>query len=709
MAKNRAINRDGDAAVGSMTAKEQRGPSAEPAVPDAETKKKSPKTAAAKHARQEIVVHIDVHCGGITNFKSPVAIGPRYQGLPLAGPAKAFDCLLDSWLTRSLDLGMIGSGLGQLFPVSLQHHNGGSLKVEHLLLVGMGEPGQFAQDDLRYLMSNVTVAVKAMRQYQFSTILIGTRRNELPIDHAVHGFLEGIRDGYERFRAIAAAVKELKEEFREAAARDLFVSIVEPPSESPAKSEDHRAKQIFDAFRDADQIFGDADPSGVRPKLHLEVTWAGRVPDDPEPEKNAEDVEPDVPVTLLRVTRQEAEVVPSSSVKPLPAGTTGIETFCFSALSDAAAVTVREQEVSSYFVRELPERMTAADSPEEQQDFGTFFANYLIPSEFHGLMEKDISLTFIVDEATAAYPWEMAAHNKYSRTGFLGTTRAVSRRFHTLMSPPPSSLPPLNEVLKILIIADPAPGDLSLPHAREEAAVILEVLDHVRKVWEKEYTFEATVRIGHKDDDLVRSQIEKTRQLGDWVKSVEPCDPVKLAMLIVNEHYDVIHYAGHGFCDPESKRAGWVFDRDCRLTAQEIFKVRQVPRLVFANACFSSVTTDKPIDHSGQRRKMVGLAQAFFARGIPNYIGAGWQVEDACARECARTFYSYVLGLHGRKSPPATIGEALLKARNATRDFKNASTTWGAYQHYGAVGDKLLPLPNANASPAQARDSQQAH
>ena len=82
--------------------------------------------------------------------------------LPLAGPAKAFDSLLDSWLTRALELGMIGSGLGQVFPVNLERsHKEGRINAEQLLIVGMGDPGRFASDDLRYLMSNVIVAVKS--------------------------------------------------------------------------------------------------------------------------------------------------------------------------------------------------------------------------------------------------------------------------------------------------------------------------------------------------------------------------------------------------------------------------------------------------------------------------------------------------------------------------------------------------------------------
>ena len=67
-------------------------------------------------AKEDVIVQIDLVCGGLSNVKVPVVIAGRYDGLPIAGATKAFDRLLDSWLTRAVDLGLVGSGLGQLFP-----------------------------------------------------------------------------------------------------------------------------------------------------------------------------------------------------------------------------------------------------------------------------------------------------------------------------------------------------------------------------------------------------------------------------------------------------------------------------------------------------------------------------------------------------------------------------------------------------------------
>src|SRR5262249_21928065 len=158
----------------------------------------------------------------------------------------------------------------------------------------------------------------------------------------------------------------------------------------------------------------------------------------------------------------------------------------------------------------------------------------------------------------------------------------------------------------------------------------VEAVEQARQAWQGEYEFKVTVRIGscaEKDQerkDNLEGLLQKLRRQSDVVQSAEACDPLELAKLIVNRGFDVIHYAGHGVFDLEAGRAGWVFDEDCVLSAQEIFRVRQVPRLVFANACFSAVTTE----HQEQQRQLVGLAQAFFSRGIQNYIGTGWEVDD---------------------------------------------------------------------------------
>ena len=75
-------------------------------------------------------VNISLVWGGLVNVKTNVAVGARYDGLAFAGSTRAFDRALDSWLSRAVDLGIIGSALGQLFPIDLrQYHMEDRLKA----------------------------------------------------------------------------------------------------------------------------------------------------------------------------------------------------------------------------------------------------------------------------------------------------------------------------------------------------------------------------------------------------------------------------------------------------------------------------------------------------------------------------------------------------------------------------------------------------
>lgn len=671
-----------------------------PAAAAAEIETPRPKSDnSAGSAPPPLDVRITLVCGGLTNVKAPVVIGARYDGLAFAGPTKAFDRALDCWLTRAVDLGIIGSALGQLFPIDLQqYHKAGKLKADILLLAGMGEPGRFAQDSLQFLFSNIIVAVKTLGQTAFATSLLGTRRNELPIGQAVRGFVQGIGDGFDRLRAITDNLTEDKEALGAIVRAPLSIVLVHQDSQ--------KLQQI-------EQELNAIANSGTISTFKLSISRGSSVDPDPQIDSPA-DAEPDNAVTYLRITQSKS--AGASAIRSTSAGTEKprksaedpfpTDVFQFSALSDIAVVPQREQEVNSHLLSEIANRLSefGPNTPlvdnEERARRGYFFANLVIPDDFRKLIEGPASVTIEVDDTTAAYPWEMAGCRKLAGDSlFVGTNVAVSRQFRTLLSPPPTSPPALNNTLNVLIIADPAAGKWSLPGARREAEAVVKALQTAQDAWGDQYEVKATVRVGsckQRDDEL----LHKLKQQNDIVKSVDCCDPVELATLLVNDQYDVVHYAGHGMCDPRTRQTGWVFAKNCILTAKEIFRVRQVPRLVFANACFSSVTT------SEHRQHMASMAQAFFGRGIPNYIGAGWEVDDDCAVECARSFYACVMGLRGPDPgagisvipSDATIGRALLAARTRTWRLRSDCPSWGAYQHYGHIGDRLVSMGDMQAA-----------
>jgi hypothetical protein len=604
--------------------------------------------------------------------KAPIAVTGRYQRIPLAGTAKDFDHLLDGWLSRAVELGMVGSGLGEVFLAPMtRHKKAGVVAADHLLLMGMGEPGRFGADDLRYLLSNVTVAVKAMGHDQFSTSLIGSRRGELTVERAVRGMLGGVVDGFERFRGILTGIQEEPERFRRQADKALVISLVE--------TDELKVCAILQALKRIEE-------EQPIPGLVLDFERGDDVPGPPADEQpSPTDLPPEQErTTLMRITRTGPDRSAAGS-RP------GLSVFQFSALGESATITVREVGVQTYFVQQLPARLTHARRRPEQEATGLFLTNFLIPEDFRRLIQEGNQLTLVVDDTTASYPWEMGAYRGHAGTCFFGTDLCLTRQFRTLLSAAPGVPPPLNETLKVLVIADPF-GNLA--GARAEGAAVAEVFTQAQRNWGKTFDFQVTLRLGpYAEREALRPRLDELRGDGAVVRSAEVCDPFELLALMVNEEYDVVHYCGHGVFDPESGRMGWLFDKDCVLSAQEIFRVRQVPRLVFANACLSAVTRE---DHQTQQQQQVGLAQAFFARGIQNYIGTGWAVDDDPARELAVRFYRQALGRPGATAPPATLGESLAGARSALLERGLPSSTWGAYQHYGRANDKLLPVRNAD-------------
>src|SRR5258708_3027746 len=115
--------------------------------------------AVSTVAQEDVVVHATLIRGGITNVRVPVAIAGRYDGLPVTGSSKAFDRLLDSWLTQAIDMGIIGSGLGQLFPVNMQARQAArKVNAAPLLLAGKGDTRPVSPDWPRVLCFTDPVA-----------------------------------------------------------------------------------------------------------------------------------------------------------------------------------------------------------------------------------------------------------------------------------------------------------------------------------------------------------------------------------------------------------------------------------------------------------------------------------------------------------------------------------------------------------------------
>lgn len=602
-------------------------------------------------------VTVEVVLGDIIrDGEAPVAIG-RFSGMPPSGALSAFDRELNGLPGHAIELGMVGSEVGELFCIPVP--DGVPLKARVLLLVGMGEFGRFTRDDLRFAFANATFAFVALGWRTFATVFIGTGTG-LPVGRATAALLDGIAD------AVARLPK--------GPGGPLVVRLY-------TRDEDkHRVA--------TEVLRGEAQ---ARPYPHLALNVVAREqPGRASPAPRRTGARPEQQPAATRVTVLSATDTPNAPTDRL--------TLEYSAVADGAAIPVRQVSVNRRMTADLPGRIASRDSA-EQGSYGRLLTGYLIPEDFRQLLTDSHAVSLTLDPDTAVYPWEMAVVRSRRGPGPLGALVPVVRQFRSALAGTFGVPPPLNNDLRVLVVADPSSDGRPLPNARIEGLEVVRAFGRAKAKWGDWLSLRVVVRFGSPHDpnpDELRRALDAARAAGPWVTSAEPCDPLELLALLVGEPFDVVHFAGHGTFDEARRRGGWVLDGECVWSAEEVFGLRQVPRLVFANACYSAEFD--PVARHNQLREQAGLAEAFFARGVRNYVGAGWAVDDAQARAVAAAFYEQALGLASGGGPD-TLGDALLTARRGVMDRGN---TWGAYHHYGTWDDRLLPAEKGGTAPRDA-------
>jgi hypothetical protein len=182
--------------------------------------------------------------------------------------------------------------------------------------------------------------------------------------------------------------------------------------------------------------------------------------------------------------------------------------------------------------------------------------------------------------------------------------------------------------------------------------------------------------------------------------------------------YDVLHFAGHCVYrwggDPTL--SGWIFNAKNKeiLSANELTRVDRIPKFVFSNACESGITPDRSQERSVDLAP--SFAEAFFARGVANFVCTAWPVDDFAARVFALILYSSLLGIGldrtslgldnkdantERRPDPMFMYEAMKEARTTIARLPTGRLTWGAYQHYGNPYFQFFQKPLTNPAEAQ--------
>lgn len=618
-------------------------------------------------------------------------------------------------LEKFIELGIVVGSLGalNLFPLPEEMATIDDPRVRvlprNVLLGGFGEPGHMNRENVRFVFTNVVYAMKALSLRVLSTSLIGTLRKVLNTQQSLRSILEGIEEGMRRFDV------------------DDIVLRISYEGEAQGRTIQKTLKSLRDS-----RAFGDR--LEFEPAEHPAPVQRARGENRPGRFADEEDFSDSggAHITITSANIDEFQFASKAAPAPHPVAAEHDHSMKkrvlkFSALSSSSIIPVRRVAVQEYFADMLPRRVLSHGRLKDQWQYGYLMMRSFVPDDFQRILEDGDKLTLVLDRETARIPWEMAGFKLRSDERFYGTDLEISRQFRSVLGETNGHVPELNHILRILIIADPAsrPEDC-LEFAKQEGIDVARVIADARQAYgDYEESLEDShgrmdikiyLRIGNAARD---GSIADDPRLAELIADcgedidIDRCDPIEILKLLMTEDFDAVHYAGHGVFDAESGEMGWLIDSDCLLTAEEIFRIRRVPRLVFANACHSGqIQQNLSIEDAVARQ--VGMAEAFFSRGIENYVGTAWAVDDDVARRIAVSFYGHALGVHRatHEDSPVTIeilsiGAALKEARkeavielsrlqrregdgggidaSVSRDI-----SWGAYQHYGVNGARLI-------------------
>ena len=158
--------------------------------------------------------------------------------------------------------------------------------------------------------------------------------------------------------------------------------------------------------------------------------------------------------------------------------------------------------------------------------------------------------------------------------------------------------------------------------------------------------------------------------------------------LLRSGRFDVLHFAGHGYFDPNRPgESGLLCAGDEVLRGMDLDGIGDLPALVFFNACEAArvrrrTAARRSPPRQATRRPSTSLAEAFLVGGVANFLGTHWPVGDDAALAFSTSLYPALLS--GRP-----LGTAIRDARRAVQ--AKGSSDWADYVHYGNAAFVLAP------------------
>lgn len=316
-----------------------------------------------------------------------------------------------------------------------------------------------------------------------------------------------------------------------------------------------------------------------------------------------------------------------------------------SLLFGASTGAAREEERELYTSTPLINLFVADISQKNQWSAATAKTLFelMIPNEFKEKLKRKGNITWVLDDKTAEYPWELLQDTTTANALPLCINAGMIRQL--AISDYRIDIKGVAKE-KALIVADPPLGGMinQLPGAQDEGRVVEEILNN--------NGYPVTPLIGNDATDIVRN--------------------------LFSDEYTILHLAGHGVVNANSpKKSGMAIGKDIFLTVFDIEQMTAVPELVFVNCCHLGKADARNEAFYRERYKLAAnIGTELIRIGAKAVIAAGWAVNDDAANDFARQFYGFMFA-------GDNFGDAIKKARKYVYEHHRQNNTWGAYQCYG--------------------------
>jgi hypothetical protein len=323
-----------------------------------------------------------------------------------------------------------------------------------------------------------------------------------------------------------------------------------------------------------------------------------------------------------------------------------------------AAIVQGRREIEDRNLDDLAKKLAKSGiSADEMSGFGSQLAQKVLPREINELLGQELGtangnslrpLVVVHDASMSRVPWEALRIGGASPALNGGLTHRYDGGLVSVAKWREEG--PQTQGLNVLLVVNPT-GDLE--GAKKEG-------ERVEKLFKS---------LPGGDVDVL-NQEEATRR--------------ELLLRFQSGKYDVVHYAGHAFFDPENRtRSGILCAGGEVLAGADLASLSKLPSLVFFNAC-EAARIRRPVSGrdrlTAPTRGTIGFAESFLAGGVANYLGTYWPVGDASAAAFSETFYTALL-------QGEMLGVSLIEGRKAV--LKVGLGDWANYVLYGRPEFKL--------------------